>query len=171
MTKTKKITFLGIMLAAALVLSFIESMLPPFPFMPPNVRIGLSNIVIMYCVFFVSYKSAVALSVLKSLFVFMSRGPVAGLLSFCGGMVSVCVIILLVAVFKDKISYAAVSVAGACFHNLGQYTVAAVMMALLPYFVYYLPALIISGVAVGLVTGTLLKITLPVLHRIPGGRM
>ena len=168
MEKTKKTVFLGIMLAIIIVLSAVEHMLPPLPLLPPNVRIGLSNIVPMYCVFFVSYKSAVALNILKSFFVLLTRGPVAGLLSLCGGMLSVCVIILLIVIFREKISYAAVSVAGACFHNLGQFAAISFLLAS-PYLIYYLPVLIVSGVAVGLLTGALLKATLPVLHKIPRG--
>jgi len=166
MGKTKKIVFLGIMLAIVIVLSAVEHMLPPIPLLPPNVRIGLSNIVTMYCVFFVNFRSAVMLNLLKSLFVLLMRGPVAGLLSLCGGMLSICVIILLIVIFKDKISYAAVSVVGACFHNLGQYAAVSFLLAS-PYLMYYVPVLMISGVAIGLLTGTLLKVTLPVLHKIP----
>ena len=154
------------MLAIIVVLSAVEQLLPPLPLLPPNVRIGLSNIVTMYCVFFVSYRSAVMMNVLKSVFVLLTRGPIAGLLSLCGGVPSVCVIILLVVIFRDRISYAAVSVAGACFHNLGQYATVSFLLTS-PYLMYYLPVLIVSGVAVGLLTGTLLKITLPALHKIP----
>jgi len=166
MGKTKRIVFLGIMLGIVIVLTAVEYMLPPLPLLPPHVRIGLSNIVTMYCVFFVNYRSAIMLNVLKSVFVLLTRGPIAGLLSLCGGMLSICVIILLVVLFRDKISYAAVSVAGACAHNLGQYAAVSFLLAT-PYLMYYVPVLMISGVAVGLVTGTLLRVTLPVLHKIP----
>ena len=166
MGKTKKIVFLGVLLAIIIVLSVVEHMLPPIPLLPPNVRIGLSNIVTMYCVFFVNFRSAVMLNLLKSLFVLLTRGPIAGLLSLCGGMLSICVIILLIVLFKDKISYAAVSVAGACFHNLGQYAAVSYLLAS-PYLMYYLPVLMVSGVAVGLLTGTLLRVTMPILDKIP----
>jgi heptaprenyl diphosphate synthase len=166
MVKTKKIVFLGLMLAIIIVLSALEHMLPPLPLLPPNVRIGLSNIVTMYCVLFVSRTSAVTLNLLKSLFVLLTRGPIAGLLSLCGGMLSIFVIILLIVIFRDRISYVTISVAGACFHNLGQYAAVSFLLAS-PYLMYYLPVLIVSGVAVGFLTGALLKLTLPALHSIP----
>ena len=163
MRKAKQITFLGLMLAVIITLTAIEQTLPPLPLLPPNVRLGLSNIVTMYCALFVSRTSAVTLNILKSLFALLTRGHMAGLLSLCGGLLSICLIILLAAVFGDKISYAAVSVAGALAHNMGQYAAVSVLLA--APFVYYLPILIVSGTVMGLVTGTLLKVLLPVLHK------
>ena len=167
--KTKQIAFLGLMLAVIFVLSALEFLLASLPFLPPHVKPGLANIVIMYCVFFVGKAQAVSLSLAKSLFVFLMRGPMAGLLSLCGGLLSICVIILLSTLFSrrqgEKVSYAAISVAGACAHNLGQYAVLLVLMSLpLISMAYYLPVLIISGVAMGLLTGVLLKALLPTIH-------
>ncbi|MCL2084199.1 MAG: Gx transporter family protein [Oscillospiraceae bacterium] len=165
MLKTKKVAFLGMMLALIFILSALEHMLPPLPLLPPNVRLGLANIITMYCVFFVGRAPAVTLNILKALFVFLTRGAVAGLLSLCGGMLSICAVILLVALFRDKISYAAVSVAGACAHNLGQYAAVSALLGS-AYVIYYLPVMLASGVLMGLATGTLLKLTLPMLHRL-----
>jgi heptaprenyl diphosphate synthase len=161
MSKTKKIALLGLMLAVMLALVTLEQMLPPLPLLPPNVKLGLSNVITMYCVFFIGRAQALGLNALKSFFVFLTRGPMAGLLSFSGGMLSILVIILLVSLFKEKISYALTGVAGACSHNLGQYAVVSVILST-PYMVYYLPVLLIAGVATGLLTGTLLRVVLPV---------
>jgi heptaprenyl diphosphate synthase len=162
MTAVKKTAFMGLMLAVILVLAMLEHMLPPLPLLPPNVRFGLSNIVTMYCVFFIGRPQAVTLNILKSFFVLLTRGPLAGLLSLSGGMLSILVIILLVWVFKEKISYAAISIAGACAHNLGQYAVVSLILDA-PYLVYYLPVLLGAGVATGLVTGALLVAVMPLV--------
>jgi heptaprenyl diphosphate synthase len=153
------------MLAIILILTAIEHMMPPLPFLPPNVKLGLSNIVTMYCVFFISRTSAVTMNALKAFFVFLTRGPIAGLLSLSGGMLSIGVIILLIVIFNDKLSYAFISVAGAVAHNLGQYAAVSVIMSA-PYMVYYVPVLLVSGVVMGIITGTLLKVILPVFERI-----
>ena len=164
MKKTKDTVFFAIMLSIAAVLTALEHALPPLPFLPPGISLGLSNIVVMYCVFFVGSTRAAALNIFKALFVLLTRGSTAGLLSLCGGLLSVGIIILLVILFKTKVSYAAVSVAGAIAHNIGQY--AAVSLITAPaYIIYYLPILIISGVAMGLTTGTLLKTVLPVIQK------
>jgi heptaprenyl diphosphate synthase len=153
------------MLAIILVLTALEHMLPPLPLLPPNVKLGLSNIVTMYCVFFVSRASAVTMNALKAFFVFLTRGPMAGMLSLSGGLLSIGVIILLTVIFKEKISYAVISVAGAVAHNLGQYAAVSVIMQTV-YLAYYLPVLLLAGVAMGVITGVLLKVTLPVFKRI-----
>jgi len=159
MNKTKQTVFFAIMLSLSVTLTALEHSLPPIPFMPPGLRLGLSNIVTMYCVFFVGFKRAAALNVFKSLFVFITRGSVAFALSLCGGLLSVCVIIALAHIFKKKISYAAVSVAGAITHNIGQYAAVSAITAPF-YFVYYLPVLIVSGIFMGLATGAVLKAVL-----------
>ena len=165
MKKSKQIAFIGLMLAVIAVLSALEHTLPPLPFLPPNVKFGLSNIITMYCVFFISRTQAITLNIAKSFFVFLMRGPIAATLSFCGGMLSICVIILLIALFHERISYAAVSVAGAIAHNIGQFIAISVIMYS-PYIIYYLPVLIISGIIMGIITGTLLKVIIPILNNI-----
>lgn len=165
--KIRQITFLGLMLAVIFVLSTLETIFLALPFLSPYAKPGLANIIIMFCVFCVGRRQAIALNAAKSLFIFLTRGPIAGLLSLSGGMLSVVMIIFLVQIFdgrksRPKISYAAISVAGACAHNLGQYIMIIFLVAT-PALVYYLPVLIISGIVTGLLTGTLLKILLPVL--------
>jgi len=168
--KTRQITFLGLMLAVVIVLSAVESLFLPLPFLPPHVRPGLSNIVVMYCVFCVGRGQAVCLNAAKSLFVLLTRGPMAGLLSLCGGMLSLAVIVLLLKLFDgegvgQKMSYATVSIAGAIAHNLGQFATVMVLLST-PAMVYFLPVLIISGIIAGLLTGTLLKILMPALAKL-----
>jgi heptaprenyl diphosphate synthase len=162
------IAVMGLLLAVMIILTMLEHMLPPLPFLPPHMKPGLANVITMYAVFFMKPSQAVTLNVLKSLFVLLVRGPTAGLLSFSGGMLSIFLIILLVYLLKDKISYALVSVAGACAHNLGQYAALSLFMASV-YWVYYLPVLLIAGVVMGLLTGAVLKIVLPVLDRVMKG--
>ncbi|MDR1688188.1 MAG: Gx transporter family protein [Clostridiales bacterium] len=165
MRKTKKIAVLGLLLAIILILTTLEHMLPPLPFMPPNVRLGLSNIVTMYGAFFISPASAVVLTVLKAGFVLLTRGPVAGVLSLSGGIISILVIIIANLVSGGKISYAMISVCGALAHNFGQYAAVSVLIGS-PYLAYYLPVLILTGVVMGIVTGTLLKYVMPALKEI-----
>ena len=165
MKRTKNIAFLGIMLTIIFILSWLEFMLSLQLLLPPHIKLGLANIVTMYCVIFVGKKSAITLNFLKSLFVFLTRSPLAGLLSLCGGVLSIVIIILLLTIFKDRISYIALSVTGAVAHNVGQ------LSAMIPFFgsfifINYIPVMIISGIIAGVLTGTLLKVTLPLLSTI-----
>jgi heptaprenyl diphosphate synthase len=162
--KTKEIAFYGIMLAVVLVLSTLETILfANMPFLPPQARPGLANVVIMFCVLCVGKKRAVSLNMLKSVFVVITRGPVAGLLSLCGGLLSVAVIILISSVSK-KTSFAQLSVFGAISHNLGQF--AAISILLATPLTLYLPFIILFGLATGLLTGGVLKVVLPAITEV-----
>ena len=167
----KKIAFLSIMLAFVLILAVLENMLPPFfPMLPPQFnRIGLSNVIIMYMVFFVGKKEALTMVIVKAVFGLLMRGPIAGLLSLAGGLLSILFILLLLWVFRGKISYIALSIAGAIGHNLGQLTVASLILESWYLLVFYFPMLLISGVLFGAITGTFLKIIMPAFDRIQKG--
>jgi len=163
MKNNKTLAFMSIMLALIMVLSIIERMVPPLPGFPPGSNLGLANIITMYCVFFLGAKRALGLAAMKSLFVLLTRGPIAGLLSFCGGFLSLGVIILLTALFRRKISYITISVFGAVSHNIGQMLMASILMNTSVF--YYLPVLIVTGVITGVATGVALTVILPVFHR------
>ena len=165
--KTKKIAFLGLMLALIIALSALEQMIQPPAFLPPGIKLGLANIVVMYCVFFVRKRDAAALAALKSAFVFFTRGASAGLLSLCGGLLSLFVIIALAAAFKNRISYTLISVSGATGHNAGQLLAASALLGT-PLALWYLPVLAVSGIIMGVVTGMILRVSLPAFNLIFG---
>lgn len=162
-TKAKYISYMAMLLTLIVVLSIFEAMLPPIPTLPPGVKIGLANIVTMYALFFIGKKQAFLLNIAKGIFVLITRGFTAGILSLCGGILSMCVIILLLFLFKENISYLLLSITGAVFHNIGQLIALIIILDNNKYTVYYLPILIIAGVIMGSITGVLLKTLLPVL--------
>ncbi len=161
-SKAKYISYMAMLLTLIVVLSIFESMLPPFPMLPPGVKIGLANIVTMYTIFFIGKKEAFILNIAKGVFVLITRGFTAGILSLCGGILSICVIIVLTFIFKKKISYMILSIAGAISHNIGQ-LIAIIIIMNNKYTAYYLPVLLIAGIIMGSITGILLKTLLPVL--------
>ena len=71
---------MGLLLALAMALNLAESMVPPLPVLPPGVKLGLSNLVTVYCLFYLGSGEAWGIAVLKSGFVFLTRGVTAGLL-------------------------------------------------------------------------------------------
>lgn len=163
--KTRRLVLTSLLFATALVLSFIENTLPPIMVSVPGVKFGLSNIAVMYALFFLSKKEAFTIAALKSFFVFLTRGFVASLLSFCGGMLSITVMVLLTYIFREKISYLLLSVSGAVFHNIGQFIAISLIYTNL-YLWVYLPVLLISGVFAGMATATLLRFILPAFSRL-----
>lgn len=162
---TSKLTHTALMLTLIIILSVLENMLPPIPALPPGVHLGLSNIVTMYALFVIDKKTAFSLNILKAVFGAVTRGPIAGSLSLIGGLLSICVIITFKALLKDKITYLALSVCGAVFHNIGQ-LIGIIILLNNPATVFYLPVLIISGVIMGSVTGTILNVVMPRLNQL-----
>lgn len=164
---TRVLTVMGMMLAMIVTLSALEHSLPPIPFFPPNVRLGLSNIITMYAFFFIGRRSALLLTVLKSLFVLLTRGATAGFLSLCGGLLSVFAILILIVLSHNKCSYLILSIAGAIFHNLGQIAGASLLLGT-RLVLYSLPSLLVAGILTGAVTGTVLRIVMPLFDGILG---
>ena len=107
MNKTKKITYTAVLTAMLFVLSMLEAALPLEAVLPMGVKIGLANIAVMYGVFFISKKTGVYLAVCKGLFAFVTRGFTAAVLSTSGSLLSIFAVILLITIFKEKISYMA----------------------------------------------------------------
>lgn len=159
----KRMVLTAFLFAIVLVLSVVENQLQ-IPVPVPGVKLGLSNIVVMYSLFFVEKKEALLLVILKAVFVFLTRGAVASFLSLCGGLLSVLVMILFLLVFKDKISYLMISIIGAVFHNIGQIIAISIIYTNI-YLWAYFPVLLISGIIAGAATSTLLKVTLPALKK------
>ena len=159
----RDLALLSLMLGVAVVLTTLESMLPPLPFAPPGIRLGLANVVTMYVLFFVGKKSAFTLIVLKSVFVMLTRGALAGALSATGGILSIAVIILLHLASK-KTSYILLSSAGAMAFNFGQMAAASLVLSINILALYW-PLIIIFGVVLGSITGKVLEIVIPHLSR------
>lgn len=158
----KRVAFTGILAALAIVLSFLESLIPPIPFMPPGTKLGLSNIVTMYAAGTVGLPYAIFIAILKSGFAFMTRGVMAGVMSLCGGIVSTFVMWLILK--KTSASLTVIGVCGALSHNLAQLAVAWFLMRAAVF--YYAPFMLILGVITGILTGIILKLSLPPLERV-----
>lgn len=162
--KTKLLVLTALLFAAALVLSAVENSLPSISGPFQGVKLGLSNIAVMYALFFLDKRQAFIIAVLKAGFVFITRGPVASLLSLSGGIASVVIMVLLIYIFKDKISYLILSTFGAVTHNLGQFIVISYIYNM--HLWAYLPVLLIAGVIAGIVTSILLRFILPAFNRL-----
>lgn len=156
---------MAMLLALAIVLAFVEAMVPPLPFLPPGVKLGLSNIVTMYTLFFLDTKAAYTVGVLKSGFVFLTRGFTGFCMSLCGGLFSITAMALALLIGKKRLSYLVISICGAVFHNIGQLLMAGVLMGS-HLVVYYTPVILISGVIMGIITGVTLRLVMPAIDHV-----
>lgn len=151
-TNVKKTALYGLIIAAALVLSWIESQIPPF-FPIPGMKIGLTNIIVVLTLYKLGSSSAMAVNVLRIALVSMLFGGIMSMLySLAGGMLSTVIMILLKKTGKFKT--VTVSIAGGISHNIGQILVA--MLALnTSGIAWYLAALWFTGMASGTLIGIL----------------
>jgi heptaprenyl diphosphate synthase component I len=164
MNRTRKLTHIAMLLTLTVVLSIFESILPTF--IPiAGVKLGLANIAVMYALIVYGKKEAIGLNIAKAALAGVTRGATSALLSLCGGLLSIIVIIILISVFKNKISYIIMSISGAVFHNIGQLAAIYFIMNSYPV-LYYFPVLLISGIIMGILTGMLLKTLMPVINNI-----
>lgn len=163
----KSVAFLGLMFSLAMALSLLESMIPALPALPPGVKLGLSNIVTMYCLFFLGTGPAFTVAALKSGFVFFLRGPVGASMSLAGGLFSVLIMRLLLLSKQMREQPLLVSIAGAVAHNVGQLLMAVLLLRSAAA-LYYLPVMVLAGVGMGILTGLTMRLVSPYLQRVSG---
>lgn len=157
--KTKRVAFLGIMTSVALVLSYLEAMLPPLYAAVPGIKAGLPNIVIILVLYKFGLKEATAISLLRVFIVALLFGNAMTLAySLAGAVLSLAVM----ALFKrfNLFSPVGVSILGGVAHNSGQILVAIVLLnsTLIGYYMIILTVTgTLAGVFVGLVGSLLIK--------------
>ena len=150
--KTRKIAYLGVFLALALILSYVESLLP-FYFGIPGVKLGLTNLIVVVMLYCTGTKEAFGVSVARILLAGFLFGNLFSILySLAGGVLSFIVMCLLKK--TGRFHVISVSVTGGISHNLGQLIAAAFVVETYDIF-YYMPFLLIAGVATGFVIGML----------------
>lgn len=150
--KTRKITTLGLSVALALILSYVESLLPPLVAVP-GVKVGLPNIVILFLLWRYGWKEAAAVSGIRLL---LTAALFTGFAAFFYGLSGAVLSLLGAALLKrsDRFSPLGVSAAGGVLHNLGQITLAALVLDG-GYIFAYLPVLLLSGTVAGALVGLL----------------
>ena len=155
--KASKIAQYGLLTALALVLSYLESLVPSLGV--PGVKLGLPNIAIVFALYRLGWRDACIISLVRVFLVFLLFGNGAALAySIAGAALSLSLMGLLKK--TGRFSSVGVSVAGGVAHNAGQILVA---MALLETarLAWYLPVLWISGtvagVLIGIVSGVLVE--------------
>ena len=150
--KTRKLTILGLSVALALILSYVESLLPPLVAVP-GVKAGLPNIVILFLLYRCGWKEAAAVSGIRLL---LTAALFTGFAAFFYGLAGATLSLVGSALLKrtDRFSPLGVSAAGGVLHNLGQIALAALVLDS-GYIFAYLPVLLLSGTAAGALVGLL----------------
>ena len=146
----KSIAFLGIFLALALILSYVESFIPFF-FGVPGMKLGLTNLIIVILLYCMGVKEAFIISIIRVFLAGFLFGNLFSIIySLAGALLSLAVMSLLVK--KTTFKTITVSAIGGICHNIGQLIIAAIVVESYNIF-YYLPALLIAGVVTGILIG------------------
>lgn len=149
MKKTKRLVLLAMLTAVAMILSYVESLLPSVGI--PGVKMGLANIAVIFALFRFGWKEAAALSLVRVVLVSLLFGSVGAMLySLAGAVLSLAVMALLRRI--DRFSTVGISVAGGVAHNAGQILIAMLILQT-KQLLGYLPVLAVSGIAGGVLTG------------------
>lgn len=161
--KARKVAFLGLSIALAMILSFVESQIPVFT-MIPGMKVGLPNLVIVFLLYRAGWKETVVVSLIRVGLVALLFGNLQSLIfSVSGAAFSLIGMILLKKI--GKFSPVAVSVSGGVLHNVGQ-IIAACLWTQVAQVAYYLPVLLISGICSGVVIGLLAAFLLKRLENV-----
>ncbi|MBQ6699081.1 MAG: Gx transporter family protein [Oscillospiraceae bacterium] len=148
--KTKKVAMLGLTIALAMIMSYIEALVP-LSFAVPGIKMGLANIVIIFVLYKIGTKEAILVSLIRVILVSLLFSNVMAMwYSLAGAALSLAVMWALKK--TDKFSVTGVSVAGGIMHNVGQIITAMILLET-QQIIVYLPVLLITGTATGVVIG------------------
>lgn len=147
----KRLASDGVLTALALIIFILEMQLPPL--LPiPGIKLGLSNIVTLFALCFLSGKDAFLIVTARILLgAALTGNPAAMFYSLAGGFCCLGVEFLLFFVCHIKPIWA-VSAVGAITHNTAQLAVAALVTKTAAVFAY-LPFLWAAAILTGLFTG------------------
>ena len=147
---TKKTAWLGMFLAFALILSYVEALIP-FSFGIPGIKLGLANLAVLLALYRMGKKEAFLIDILRIVLNGFLFGNLYSILySMAGGILSFGIMVFLKK--TGRFGMTGVSMAGGVFHNIGQLLVAAAVVETGGIF-YYIPPLLIAGVGTGFLIG------------------
>lgn len=146
----KQVARYALLVALAMVLSWLESLIV-FPGLLPGMKVGLTNLVVIFALYRMSLRDAAAISLVRVLLVSMTFGNAYSFAySLAGAVLSLAVMAGLKKL--GKFSILGVSIAGGVCHNMGQLLVAMAVLGT-ARLGWYLPWLMVSGVAAGTAVG------------------
>ena len=155
--ETRKVARMGLLVALAMILSYVESLIPAFVAVP-GVKMGLANIVVVFALYTLGPLEALSISLIRVVLSSLLFGSVLSMAySLSGAILSLVGMILLKKI--KFFSTMAVSVTGGVLHNMGQIVVACLVLET-DVLLYYLPVLIISGTVTGAVIGIIASLVI-----------
>ena len=148
----KRVALSALFASLALIFSYVEAILPAAPGIP-GIKLGIANLVVIIAMYRLDSRYALTINLIRIFLAgFMFSGLYGAIYSLCGCILSFAVMCLLKK--SDAFSVVGVSMGGGVAHNIGQLSIAAILVSS-PQIFYYLPVLIISGTVSGIMIGWL----------------
>ncbi len=147
---TKATVTLSALIAVAMILSYVESLIPAFVAVP-GVKLGLSNIATVFALYTLGWPYAICVSAVRVILSALLFGNITSLIYSLSGAALALVVMILLKRIK-LFSTVGISVAGAVSHNIGQIIAVCFVMEN-AYIAYYIVPLLISGTIAGVVIG------------------
>lgn len=161
--KVKNVATLGLCVALAMIMSYIESLFP-LNFAVPGIKMGLANIVIIFLLYRMGFGAACVVSLIRVFLVSLLFGNVMMMAySIAGAVLSLGLMLLLKK--SGKFSVVGVSIAGGVAHNAGQIIMAIILLGA-KQIAYYLPVLAVTGTVTGVLIGIAASIVIKRVKRI-----
>ncbi|MBQ8249295.1 MAG: Gx transporter family protein [Clostridia bacterium] len=140
----------ALLLAAALILSYIEALLPPLGIF----KLGLANIAVTLGVYIKSRRCGFVIMLCRVFITSLLFGSATTFaFSLLGGLFAWIIAVLLVPLYrKEKITLVGISVLSAAAHNIGQVIAACILLSTTAP-VTMLSWLLLASIPAGLLTG------------------
>lgn len=149
--KTKRLTIDALTLAIALILSYIEILVPINIGIP--IKVGLANIAIMFSLYKLGIKETIIISILRVIIISILFSNIITFYYSIGGAV-LSLLMMIISKSLDLFNEYVTCVVGSLAHNIGQIIVAFILLDNSLVF-FYLPYLLLFGLISGLIIGVI----------------
>lgn len=162
--KTKRLTFLSLMIGYSLILYIIETYIPnPLIILFPGAKLGLTNIITLISLILLGIKDTFIIVTIRVILSSIFSGPLSYLLFSIGGAY-LSLILMYVASKISGFSLIGVSIIGAIGHNIGQLIVASIIVENV-LTIGLLPFMLIASLVTGIFVGMVAKYCVPLVGK------
>ena len=154
--KAKKVILISLFVSVALIVSLLEYYIP-IPI--PNVRLGLSNIIIINSILLFGFKETFFISFLKAILLVIILGnPISFIYNFSAGFTSIVTMYILNKFCSKYLSLIGISVLGSVSHVMVQILVSMVLLNTRTFIPFLGIIGVFTGILVGIISNYMYKI-------------
>ncbi len=160
---SKKVATIGVLIALAMIFSYIEVLLP-INLGIPGAKLGLANLVVVISLYLLPLSWTWMISLIRIFLMGILFGNGLSILySISGGILSLLIMSILKKI--KGFSITGISIGGAVSHNMGQLLMAVVILGNIKIS-YYIPILLIAGIITGIFIGQLSTQIIKVIKKV-----